>query len=192
MELSVLSPFEPVAEVGEVETGRHGLMIRGRGRSGLLLPQVATQLGWDAGEFLSATCRKAGLPDQAWADPDVTVVLVNAAAAEAMRRILVEAARRRQAAKRGGGEAPIALDGIDLPATVADDKLLQIHEVLDELGAEVFAGEVLKLLENLAGVHPLRCAFSSRTCAGPGSIKGGTPWRREYQHLSGRGKLCVI
>jgi AmmeMemoRadiSam system protein A len=73
VELSVLSPFEPVAGIGEVETGRHGLMIRGRGRSGLLLPQVATQLGWDAGEFLAATCRKAGLPDQAWADPDVTV-----------------------------------------------------------------------------------------------------------------------
>jgi RNA polymerase sigma factor (TIGR02999 family) len=59
-----------------------------------------------------------------------------AAAAEAMRRILVEAARRRQAAKRGGGEACVPLDGLDLPAPVADERLLGIHEVLDQLEAE--------------------------------------------------------
>jgi RNA polymerase sigma factor (TIGR02999 family) len=59
-----------------------------------------------------------------------------AAAAEAMRRILVEAARRRIAAKRGGGEACVPLDGLDLPAPVADERLLGIHEVLDQLEAE--------------------------------------------------------
>jgi RNA polymerase sigma factor (TIGR02999 family) len=59
-----------------------------------------------------------------------------AAAAEAMRRILVEAARRRLAAKRGGGEAAVPLDGLDLPAPVNDERLLGIHEVLDELEAE--------------------------------------------------------
>lgn len=59
-----------------------------------------------------------------------------AAAAEAMRRILVEAARRRIAAKRGGGEACLPLDGLDLPAPVADERLLGIHEVLDQLEAE--------------------------------------------------------
>ncbi len=59
-----------------------------------------------------------------------------AAAAEAMRRILVEAARRRIAVKRGGGEAHVPLDGLDLPAPVADERLLGIHEVLDELEAE--------------------------------------------------------
>lgn len=59
-----------------------------------------------------------------------------AAAAEAMRRILVEAARRRIAAKRGGGEARIPLDGLDLPAPVADERLLGIHELLDRLEAE--------------------------------------------------------
>jgi RNA polymerase sigma factor (TIGR02999 family) len=59
-----------------------------------------------------------------------------AAAAEAMRRILVEAARRRIAAKRGGGEGVVPLDGIDLPAPVADEHLLDIHEVLARLEAE--------------------------------------------------------
>jgi len=59
------------------------------------------------------------------------------AASEAMRRILVENARRRAAAKRGGGNAMTALDeevhGLPNPA---DDKLVQVHEVLDELEAE--------------------------------------------------------
>jgi RNA polymerase sigma factor (TIGR02999 family) len=59
-----------------------------------------------------------------------------AAAAEAMRRILVEAARRRMASKRGGGEGAVPLDGLDLPAPVADERLLGIHEVLDQLEAE--------------------------------------------------------
>jgi RNA polymerase sigma factor (TIGR02999 family) len=59
-----------------------------------------------------------------------------AAAAEAMRRILVEAARRRMASKRGAGENAVPLDGIDLPAPVNDERLLGIHEVLDELEAE--------------------------------------------------------
>jgi RNA polymerase sigma factor (TIGR02999 family) len=59
-----------------------------------------------------------------------------AAAAEAMRRILVESARRRMAAKRGGGESPVPLDGLDIPAPVADERLLGIHEVLDRLEAE--------------------------------------------------------
>jgi RNA polymerase sigma factor (TIGR02999 family) len=59
------------------------------------------------------------------------------AASEAMRRILVENARRRAAAKRGGGQAATALDenlhGLPVPA---DDRLIQVHEVLDELEAE--------------------------------------------------------
>ena len=59
-----------------------------------------------------------------------------AAAAEAMRRILVEAARRRIAAKRGAGAFVVPLDGLDLPAPVADERLLGIHEVLDQLEAE--------------------------------------------------------
>ena len=61
-----------------------------------------------------------------------------AAAAEAMRRILVEAARRRLAAKRGEGEAAVPLDEIEfsVSAPLADERLLGIHEVLDQLEEE--------------------------------------------------------
>ncbi len=58
------------------------------------------------------------------------------AAAEAMRRILVERARRRLAAKRGGGSEPQALDGIELPAPIADDdSLLRVNDALDKPAA---------------------------------------------------------
>ena len=59
-------------------------------------------------------------------------------AAEAMRRILVESARRRLSAKRGGGEVAVPLEENDLPVTptLPDDRLLEVHEVLDQLEAE--------------------------------------------------------
>jgi len=58
------------------------------------------------------------------------------AASEAMRRILVENARRRAAEKRGGGLAATALNEELHGEASEDDKLLQVHEVLDELDAE--------------------------------------------------------
>ena len=60
-----------------------------------------------------------------------------AAAAEAMRRILVEAARRRLAAKRGEGQAAVPLDDeLPVPAPLPDERLLGVHEVLDQLEQE--------------------------------------------------------
>lgn len=69
-----------------------------------------------------------------------------AAAAEAMRRILVERARRKLAAKRGAGQTPIPLDSIEIPNDKDPQKLLWVHEVLDEL-AEVAPdqAEIVKL-----------------------------------------------
>ncbi|MEM2244050.1 MAG: TIGR00296 family protein, partial [Archaeoglobaceae archaeon] len=49
-----------------VEIGRHGLMVRKGLFSGLLLPQVAVEFGFDAEEFLSQTCMKAGLSPDCW------------------------------------------------------------------------------------------------------------------------------
>jgi uncharacterized protein (TIGR00296 family) len=46
--------------------GRHGLIIERGWRRGLLLPQVATEHGWDRETFLTHTCLKAGLPSDAW------------------------------------------------------------------------------------------------------------------------------
>lgn len=68
IEVSVLSPLEPVAPE-EIVVGRDGLVLRGEGRSGLLLPQVAVENGLDREGFLRALCRKAGLPPRAWEDP---------------------------------------------------------------------------------------------------------------------------
>jgi AmmeMemoRadiSam system protein A len=66
IEISVLGPIEPVAEIGEIEVGRHGLVAEHGQRRGLLLPQVATECGWNRDEFIEHACRKAGLPKDAW------------------------------------------------------------------------------------------------------------------------------
>ena len=66
LEISALTPRRQIADAREVEVGRHGLYIEQGGRSGVLLPQVATEYGWDRQTFLEQTCRKAGLPKDAW------------------------------------------------------------------------------------------------------------------------------
>ena len=63
--LSVLSPLF-VIQPEQVEVGRHGLVISLGFNRGLLLPQVPSEHGWDRETFLGQTCRKAGLPDDAW------------------------------------------------------------------------------------------------------------------------------
>jgi AmmeMemoRadiSam system protein A len=65
IELSILSPPRAIA-ADAVEVGRHGLLITIFGHRGLLLPQVAVEHQWDATTFLQQTCRKAGLPPDAW------------------------------------------------------------------------------------------------------------------------------
>jgi uncharacterized protein len=65
IELSVLSPPQPI-HAEAVEVGRHGLLISQHGRRGLLLPQVPVEHEWDRITFLDQTCRKAGLPQDAW------------------------------------------------------------------------------------------------------------------------------
>ncbi|MEM4702941.1 MAG: TIGR00296 family protein [Candidatus Pacearchaeota archaeon] len=54
---------------GNIKVGQDGLIIEFAGHSGLLLPQVATELGWDANEFLRGVCNKAGLPSETWLNP---------------------------------------------------------------------------------------------------------------------------
>ncbi len=65
IELSILSPLQQVTPE-EIEVGCHGLLITHNGRRGLLLPQVAAERQWDRLAFLEQTCRKAGLPSDAW------------------------------------------------------------------------------------------------------------------------------
>jgi uncharacterized protein len=65
IELSILSPPKPI-HPEEIEVGRHGLLISLHSRRGLLLPQVPVEHEWDRTTFLEQTCRKAGLPPDAW------------------------------------------------------------------------------------------------------------------------------
>lgn len=66
LEISVMGPIEQVIDVASIEVGRDGLIIRRGPFAGLLLPQVATEYGWDRQQFLEHTCMKAGLPPDAW------------------------------------------------------------------------------------------------------------------------------
>jgi AmmeMemoRadiSam system protein A len=67
LEISRLSPFRRV-QPEEVDPGRHGIYVVhvGTDSRGLLLPQVASRLGWSRERFLTETCRKAGLPGGEW------------------------------------------------------------------------------------------------------------------------------
>jgi len=65
IELSILSVPQTIAAEA-IEIGRHGLLISLAGFRGLLLPQVPTEHNWDRVTFLQQTCRKAGLPLDAW------------------------------------------------------------------------------------------------------------------------------
>jgi AmmeMemoRadiSam system protein A len=66
--VSVLTPPAPVRPE-DVVVGRHGLIVELGRQRGVLLPEVATENGWDREEFLAYTCRKAGLPADAWRSP---------------------------------------------------------------------------------------------------------------------------
>ena len=65
IEISVLSPLRPI-DPEDVLVGKHGLVISRGNRRGLLLPQVPAEWGWDRETFLAQTCKKAGLPEDAW------------------------------------------------------------------------------------------------------------------------------
>ena len=65
LEVSILSEMEPI-DPEQIVVGEHGLVLRWRGYSGLLLPQVAQEHGLDRDGFLRALCRKAGVEPDTW------------------------------------------------------------------------------------------------------------------------------
>jgi len=69
IEISRLSEFFPI-DAKKVEVGIHGLMLSLGARSGLLLPQVPGEQGWDRNAYLSGLCEKAGLADRSWENPN--------------------------------------------------------------------------------------------------------------------------
>lgn len=66
IEISVLTPAEPIDSLDAVEIGRDGLLVVSGARRGVLLPQVASEHGWDASTFAEQTCLKASLDRDAW------------------------------------------------------------------------------------------------------------------------------
>ena len=78
IEISVLTPLEEIASPEEVEVGKHGILVQRGFRSGVLLPQVATEQGWDREEFLSYTCRKAGLSEDCWKSGETRIQVFSA------------------------------------------------------------------------------------------------------------------
>jgi AmmeMemoRadiSam system protein A len=69
IELSILTPPVALGSPEEIVIGRDGLILEAKGRSGLLLPQVATEWGFERERFLAEVSRKAGLPAGAWKEP---------------------------------------------------------------------------------------------------------------------------
>jgi MEMO1 family protein len=78
IEISALTPFKKIAGVEEIQVGKHGILMRNGSSSGLLLPQVATDYGWDRAAFLDHTCQKAGLPGDCWKDKNTEIKIFSA------------------------------------------------------------------------------------------------------------------
>lgn len=79
IEISVLGAFRETRDPADIVIGRDGLSVETNEARGLLLPQVASEHGWDAETFLAHTCLKAGLAEDAWRD---VTTLVQAFTAE--------------------------------------------------------------------------------------------------------------
>jgi len=78
IEISVLTPLKRIADANEIQVGKHGIYIKKGWSSGLLLPQVATEYGWERQTFLEHTCQKAGLPSNAWKEKDTEIYIFSA------------------------------------------------------------------------------------------------------------------
>lgn len=73
IEISVLTPLRRLYDPETVEVGKDGLMIVRGENQGVLLPHVPVEEGWDRDQYLAAACLKAGLPIDAWEDPETEI-----------------------------------------------------------------------------------------------------------------------
>ena len=78
IEISVLSPLKEVEDPEEIEVGIHGIYLINGPFHGVLLPQVATEYGWDRTTFLDQTCLKAGMAPGCWRDPNTRILVFTA------------------------------------------------------------------------------------------------------------------
>ncbi len=77
-EISALTPLRRIDDPAKIEVGKHGIFIRHGFHSGVLLPQVAVEYGWDRREFLDETCWKAGLSKGCWKESGTTIEVFEA------------------------------------------------------------------------------------------------------------------
>lgn len=78
IEISVLSPLKKIENLHEIEVGKHGLFIKKDFYQGLLLPQVATEYGWNRIQFLEQTCYKAGLSSNCYRQKNCEIFIFSA------------------------------------------------------------------------------------------------------------------
>ena len=78
IEISVLSPLRKIESTDEIVVGKHGVIVEGKGRRGVLLPQVPVNYGWNHRQYMERLCLKAGLPSSAWKDTDMEFVVFTA------------------------------------------------------------------------------------------------------------------
>ena len=79
IEISVLSELEKIDDPNIIEMGKHGVLVKSDFRSGVFLPQVATETGWSRDEFMSNLCsHKAGLPPDAWKKGECEIYIYTA------------------------------------------------------------------------------------------------------------------
>ncbi|NQT95021.1 MAG: AmmeMemoRadiSam system protein B [Candidatus Omnitrophica bacterium] len=79
IEISVLSPLERIDDPNEIIMGKHGVIVQKGFRSGVYLPQVATETGWNKNEFMNSLCaHKAGLPADSWKKGECDILIFTA------------------------------------------------------------------------------------------------------------------
>jgi len=78
-EVSVLSPLKKIDDWHQIKLGKHGVKIKKDGRSGVFLPQVAIETGWDFETFMAELCsQKAGLSRNCWQDKETELYIFTA------------------------------------------------------------------------------------------------------------------
>ncbi len=68
--ISVLGPLSPCPDINQINIGQHGLMLRLGNKSGVFLPKVPVEQGWDLNAYLANLCHKAGLSPDSLHNPD--------------------------------------------------------------------------------------------------------------------------
>lgn len=78
VEISILSPLKRIPDRSGFRVNEHGALLNARGHQGLLLPQVATERGWDAERFFQALAMKAGVGPEVYSDPSTRLYVFRA------------------------------------------------------------------------------------------------------------------